>query len=82
MIIERERTLLHLPEAVDDININRLLFGRFRCVVKLECFFLQWVQVIGQEHRAVVHFQRQCAAVDEEIFIRERSLVRRKSGRL
>ena len=27
VIIERERKLLHLPEAVDDINVNRLLVG-------------------------------------------------------
>lgn len=57
IIIERERNLLHLPEAVDDIDVNRLLVGRCRCIVEPECFFLQRVQVIGQEHRAVIHFQ-------------------------
>ena len=57
VIVERERDLLHLPEAVDDINVNRLLVGRCRCVVEPEGLFLQRVQVIGQEHRAVVHFQ-------------------------
>lgn len=49
--------MLHLPEAVDDININRLLVCRCRGVVEPECFFLQRVKVIGQEHRAVIHFQ-------------------------
>ena len=33
IIIERERNLLHLPEAVDDIDVNRLLVGRCRCIV-------------------------------------------------
>ena len=55
--IERERDLLHLPETVDDININRLLVDRCRCVVEPEGLFFQRVQVVGQEHRAVVHFQ-------------------------
>ena len=49
--------MLHLPEAVDDINVNRLLVGRCRGVVEPERFFLQRVEVIGQEHRAVIHFQ-------------------------
>lgn len=49
--------MLHLPEAVDDINVNRLLVCRCRGVVEPECFFLQRVKVIGQEHRAVIHFQ-------------------------
>lgn len=44
-------------EAVDDIDVNSLLVGRCRCVVEPECFFLQRVQVIGQEHRTVIHFQ-------------------------
>lgn len=57
VIIERERKLPHLPEAVDNINVNRLLVCRYRCVVEPELFFLQRVQVIGQEHRAVIHFQ-------------------------
>ena len=57
VIIERERNLLHLPEAVDDIDVNRLLVGRCRCVVEPECFFLQREKVIGQEHCAVIHFQ-------------------------
>lgn len=57
VIIERERKLLHLPEAVDDINVNRLLVGRCRCVVEPEILFFQRVQVVGQEHRAIVHFQ-------------------------
>lgn len=56
-IIERERNLLHLSEAVDDIDVNRLLVGRCRCVVEPERFFFQRVQVIGQEHRTVIHFQ-------------------------
>lgn len=49
--------MLHLPEAVDDINVNRLLVGRCRGVVEPERFFLQRVKVIGQEHRTVIHFQ-------------------------
>ena len=49
--------VLRLSEAVDDININRLLVGRCRSVVEPERFFLQRVQVTGQEHRAVIHFQ-------------------------
>ena len=49
--------MLHLSEAVDNINVNRLLVCRCRGVVEPECFFLQRVKVIGQEHRAVVHFQ-------------------------
>ena len=57
VIIERERKLLHLPEAVDDINVYRLLVCRCRGVVEPECFILQRVKVIGQEHRAVIHFQ-------------------------
>ena len=57
VIIERERKLLHLSEAVDDINVYRLLVCRCRGVVEPECLFLQRVKVIGQEHRAVVHFQ-------------------------
>ena len=57
VIVKRERKLLHLPEAVDDINVNRLLVGRCRGVVEPERFFLQRVEVIGQEHRAVIHFQ-------------------------
>lgn len=56
-IVERERDLLHLPEAVDDIDVNRLLVGRCRCIVEPEGLFLQRVQVVGQEYRAVVHFQ-------------------------
>ena len=56
-IIERERNLLHLSEAVDDINVNRLLVGRCRCVVEPEGLFFQRVQVVGEEHRAIVHFQ-------------------------
>lgn len=35
-----------MPEVVDDIDVNRLLVGRCRCVVEPECFFLQWVQAI------------------------------------
>lgn len=57
VIVKRERKLLHLPEAVDDINVNRLLAGRCRCVVEPEGLFFQRVQVVGQEHRAVIHFQ-------------------------
>ena len=57
VIIERERNLLHLPEVVDDIDVNRLLVGRCRCIVEPEGLFLQRVQVVGQERRAVVHFQ-------------------------
>ena len=57
VIVKRERKLLHLPEAVDDINVNRLLVGRCRGVVKPEGLFFQRVQVVGQEHRAIVHFQ-------------------------
>lgn len=57
VIVERERNLLYLPETVDDIDVNRLLVGRCRCVVEPERFFLQRVQVIGQEHRTVIHFQ-------------------------
>ena len=57
VIVERERDLLHLPETVDDINVNRLLVGRCRCIVEPEGLFLQRVQVVGEEHRAVVHFQ-------------------------
>ena len=57
IIIERKRNLLHLPEVVDDIDANRLLVGRCRGVVEPERFFLQRVKVIGQEHRAVIHFQ-------------------------
>mgnify|MGYP001753038495 CR=1 FL=1 len=57
IIIERERNLLHLPKAVDDIDVNRLLVGRCRGVVEPERFFLQRVKVIGQEHRTVIHFQ-------------------------
>ena len=57
VIVKRERKLLHLPEAVDNINVNRLLVCRCRGVVEPERFFLQRVQVIGQEHRAVIHFQ-------------------------
>ena len=57
VIVERERDLLHLPEAVDDINVNRLLVGRCRGVVEPEGLFFQRVQVVGQEHRAVIHFQ-------------------------
>ena len=49
--------MLHLSEAVDNINVNRLLVCRCRGVVEPECFFLQRVKVIGQEHRAVVLFQ-------------------------
>ena len=37
--------MLHLPEAVDDININRLLVCRCRGVVEPECFFLQRVKI-------------------------------------
>jgi len=57
VIIERERKLLHLPEAVDDINVYRLLVCRCRSIVEPERFFLQRVKVIGQKHRAVIHFQ-------------------------
>lgn len=57
VIVKRERKLLHLPEAVDNINVNRLLVCRCRGVVEPERFFLQRVKVIGQEHRAVIHFQ-------------------------
>lgn len=57
IIVERKRNLLHLPEAVDDTGVNRMLVGRCRCVVEPERFFLQRVQVIGQEHRTVIHFQ-------------------------
>lgn len=49
--------MLHLPEAVNYINVNRLLVCRCRSVIEPERFFLQWVKVIGQEHRAVIHFQ-------------------------
>lgn len=27
IVVEQERNLLHLPEAVDDIDVNRLLVG-------------------------------------------------------
>lgn len=57
VIVKRERKLLHLPEAVDNINVNRLLVCRCRGVVEPECFFLQRVKVIEQKHRAVIHFQ-------------------------
>ena len=57
VIVKRERKLLHLPEAVNDIDVNRLLVGRCRGVVEPEGLFFQRVQVVGQEHRAVVHFQ-------------------------
>ncbi len=57
VIVERERKLLHLPEAVNHININRLLVSRCRGVIELERFFLQQVQVIGHEYHAVIHFQ-------------------------
>lgn len=30
VIVERERNLLHLPKAVDDVDVNRLLVGRYR----------------------------------------------------
>ena len=38
LIVKIERNLLHLPEAVDDIDVNRLLVGRCRCVVEPERF--------------------------------------------
>ena len=57
--VERERKLLHLPEAVDDINVNRLLVGRCRCVVEPEDLFFQRVQVVGQEHHTIVYIRVQ-----------------------
>ena len=48
IIIERERNLLHLPEAINYINVNRLLVCRCRSVVEPERFILQRVKVIGQ----------------------------------
>lgn len=57
VIIETKRKLLHLSEAVNYINVNRLLVCRCGGVVEPECFFFQRVKVIGLEHRAVIHFQ-------------------------
>ena len=57
VIIETKRKLLHLSEAVNHVNVNRLLVCRCRGVVEPECFFLQRVKVIEQKHRAVIHFQ-------------------------
>ena len=56
-IVERERKPLRLLKAINHINVYRLLVCRCRGVVEPECFFLQRVQVIGQEHRTVIHFQ-------------------------
>lgn len=67
--------MLHLPEAVDDINVNRLLVGRCRGVVEPERFFLQRVQVIGQKHRAVIHFQLSFAVWLEIAYLVGRMLV-------
>lgn len=64
-----------MPEAVDDIDVNRLLVGRCRCVVEPECFFLQRVQVIGQKHRAVIHFQLSFAVWLEIAYLVGRMLV-------
>lgn len=75
IIIERERNLLHLPEVVDDIDVNRLLVGRCRCVVEPERFFLQRVKVIGQEHRTVIHFQFSFAVRLEIAYLVGRRLV-------
>ena len=74
-IIERERNLLHLPEAVDDIDVNRLLVCRCRCVVEPERFFLQRVQIIGEEHRTVIHFQLSFAVRLEIAYLVGRRLV-------
>ncbi len=73
IIIERERNLLYLPEAVDDIDVNRLLVNRCRYIVEPECFFLQQVQVIGQKHRTVIHFQLSFAARLEIAYLVGRS---------
>jgi len=75
IIVERERNLLHLPEAVDDIDVNRLLVGRCRGVVEPERFFLKRVQVIGQEHRTVIHFQLSFAVRLEIAYLVGRRLI-------
>lgn len=75
LIVKIERNLLHLPEAVDDIDVNRLLVSRCRYVVEPECFFLQRVQVIGQKHRAVIHFQLSFAVRLEIAYLVGRRLV-------
>lgn len=75
IIIERERNLLHLPEVVDDIDDNRLLVYRCRSVVEPERFILQRVQVIGQEHRTIIHFQLSFTVRLELAYLVDRRLV-------
>lgn len=75
VIVKRERNLLHLPEAVNEIAVNRLLIGRCRCVVEPERFFLQRVQVIRQKHRTVIHFQLSFAVRLEIAYLVGRRLV-------
>ena len=48
VIIERERNLLHLPKAVYDIDVNRLLVGRCRCVVERNVSFSSGYRLLGR----------------------------------
>lgn len=41
--------MLYLLEAINRINVSRLLVDQFRCVVEQECFFLQRVHVVRRE---------------------------------